>query len=73
MPGRKTVWGIRTVSKKMRYNQKRKNRMEIEKILKYMCYSCFVKVSLRLLEIRITHSRHVESVIMMQNCGFKKK
>lgn len=36
-------------------------------------YGVYAKALLRLLEIRITHSRHVESVIMMQNCGFKKK
>ena len=36
-------------------------------------FGVYAKALLRLLEIRITHSRHVESVIMMQNCGFKKK
>ncbi|EFD01135.1 hypothetical protein CLOSTHATH_00654 [Hungatella hathewayi DSM 13479] len=36
-------------------------------------YGVYAKALLRLLEIRITHSRHVETVIMMKNCGFKKK
>ena len=41
--------------------------------LRGMQYNVYAKALLRLLEIRITHSTHVESVIMMQNCGFKKK
>lgn len=36
-------------------------------------YGVYAKALLRLLEIRITHSTHVETVIMMQNCGLKKK